>query len=1261
MSTLLREVIDIPESVGSDDYVLRLSDSTTDDAHIRDTLDAYVLTDSLKGNFASALSLVSDAITKNTSRAAFLNGSFGSGKSHFMAVLYALLGNHPAVRTTAYNDLTGQYDEQLPGKKILRLTYHLLGHKTMEEAIFRGYLQQIARLHPDAPLPAVHVTDSLIADAEGLRTQLGDAEFLKGLGEDADDAADDGWGGLGGGTWELSSYLDAISAPPEDKRRNAVVSALVRGYFGSFVEQAAYVDLDRGLVAISEHAKTLGYDAVVLFLDELVLWLAFSVTDNALFARESQKLTKLVESSGTNRPIPLVSFVSRQMDLRKWFADAGASGAEQEALDRAFEYQKGRFSDITLGDDNLSAVAHARLLRPKNAEAAAELAEAFRGVTRQPAVWDVLRDSMNLSDNHSGASEREFELTYPFSPALIATLRSLAAVMQRERTALKVMQRMLFDRRNWLTTADLIPVGDAFDYIVKGNAPIDTHAGNMFTAATNLYDKKLLPILLRTHSVTDEQLTQDPASVGDGFRAHERIAKTLLLSTVAPKVPALQDITASRLAALNHGSIKSKLRGGEARAVLAVVRAWAKEVPEIHVGDGTDPVISMQLSDVDYQSVLDRIRAEDNPGRRRLVLRTLIHRALGITADEDDLNGAVTRTIIWRGSRREVDIVFGNVRDPASIPEQNFDARPGTWKLIVDYPFDDGNFSAADDVARIDNLLLTRSRNTIVWLPKFFSAGTLNDLALLVKLDWLFTGTGDRWQANSDHLSATDRAQARGILENLHRGILASFDQRLLQAYGIEAADAKDIATDTGHTDVLNSLAKDFDVRLPVATSMENAFEKIIDQAFTATYPVHPDFASPGDEVTARQYEVLRGYVESAAAEPGGRVLVPTGADRKTVQRIAGPLRVGKATEDHYLFGDDTFAFWAGELDRAAAESSTVTVGLLRKRIEALSPAWGLRPEALDLVVTAWTLLRKRAWFEAGAPTKAPKLGALRDSIELRAEELPSEDSWRRAREKASQLFGYTMPRTHLTGANVAEFAETIRGKGGEKRSDLQNLYTQLQTAHKRLNLDIADGDRITAIQLLIDKVDQLVAVPGAVGAVDLLAEADFIVAPNTAGRLRSEAGRDMAALRSFQWKLIDPVTAGAAEGGSRGESARAIVNRLNELITVPGRSLADEIRQIESSLVDWVVDNPVTTGASPAGGSSSHKPSDDEPSSGSSSANAASAASAVDAETVVINPDHVRIRVNDEDDLAALIDDLRAAISQHGSRVRVEWWVEPE
>ena len=90
MSTLLREVLDIPVQAGAEDYVLRLTDSI-EPGEIARTVDEYVVTPALAEAFDAALGLVAEALTSGVSRGAFLAGSFGSGKSHFMAVLHALL------------------------------------------------------------------------------------------------------------------------------------------------------------------------------------------------------------------------------------------------------------------------------------------------------------------------------------------------------------------------------------------------------------------------------------------------------------------------------------------------------------------------------------------------------------------------------------------------------------------------------------------------------------------------------------------------------------------------------------------------------------------------------------------------------------------------------------------------------------------------------------------------------------------------------------------------------------------------------------------------------------------------------------------------------------------------------------------------------------------------------------------------------------------------------------------------------------------
>src|SRR3712207_9557756 len=97
MSTLLRDVLTIPERAGTEDYVLRLTDSVEDD-RVAQTLAEYVVTPALGKSLDQALGIVAEAIRDNVSRGAFLAGSFGSGKSHFMAVLHALLRHEPAAR-----------------------------------------------------------------------------------------------------------------------------------------------------------------------------------------------------------------------------------------------------------------------------------------------------------------------------------------------------------------------------------------------------------------------------------------------------------------------------------------------------------------------------------------------------------------------------------------------------------------------------------------------------------------------------------------------------------------------------------------------------------------------------------------------------------------------------------------------------------------------------------------------------------------------------------------------------------------------------------------------------------------------------------------------------------------------------------------------------------------------------------------------------------------------------------------------------------
>ena len=695
-------------------------------------------------------------------------------------------------------------------------------------------------------------------------------------------------------------------------------------------------------------------------------------------------------------------------------------------------------------------------------------------IDRRPAVWDVLLDGVNTDERHRGSDEQAFRLTYPFSPALVSTLRSLASVMQRERTALKVMQQMLVDRRDTLTIDEIIPVGDSFDLVVQGQTgqALDAEAAALFRSANKLYTEKLRPLLLGIHGLDARAVSlagrEAPESVPAAYRTDDRLAKTLLLSAVAPKVPALMALTAARLASLNHGSIVSPLPGGEAGVVLSKVRTWARDVPEIHLdGDDRNPTIRVQLSDVDYETIVERAKGEDNEGRRRELLKDLVAESLGIALNRQDLQGAYPHDVVWRGSRRRVDVLFGNVRDRSWLSDEHFQAAPDTWRVIIDHPFDEQGHSSAEDRQRLDEMVARNAASrTIVWLPRFLSEEKLREVRRLVILNWLLDGNTERWQGHADHLNETDRALARSILESQRNTLRRSLEDAVQQAYGAAAPRPGVLLDDPGRDRTLYSLERLFAPVNPIGATLGQAFENLLGQAFESVYPAHPHF-EPGDvEVKVRDLKVVAGYVARCVTDSEKRIEL--GPDAAVVRRIAGPLGVGKATEMHYLLGDDRFTPWGQEIERAlgrrAQEKGTpaddpVTVRELRDWIQQVRPAHGLRDEVADLVVITWAALRQRAWFHHGTalPT-APDPGSLSPAMELRTQDLPSPGDWEAARSTAGALLGIPAA-AYLTAPAVAEFVGKVTDTARDLAQHAPDLITAVESAYRRLG--IADGDRL--------------------------------------------------------------------------------------------------------------------------------------------------------------------------------------------------------
>ncbi|MGH3800761.1 MAG: PglY protein, partial [Pseudonocardiaceae bacterium] len=769
---LLRELIDIPERVYQGDFVLRLTEGVQ---RRQATLDSYVITPQLRVAFDEALGLIGSALAEHSSKASYLHGSFGSGKSHFMAVLHALLDGDVSARSRPeLADLVARH-HWLATTRFLLVPYHLIGAESLEAAILGGYVEHVRRLHPEASLPAVYRSQGLIDDARAIRDRLGTEAFLAAL---PSAESDGGWGELETG-WTATELDAAFAAAPDSELAQQLVSDVVPTFMPNFVDSVAgaanaFVPLDQGLAALTRHAKGLGYHGVVLFLDELVLWLAGKIADPAFVGRETEKVAKLVESGDAQRAVPVVSFIARQRDLRE-LVGTERTGAEALSFQDQLSYWDGRFATVPLEDRNLPLIAEQRILTPLPG-AAEQITAAFQRTAALPAATrDVL-----LSDGDT----ESFRRTYPFSPAFMETLIYVSSALQRERTALKLMRQILVERREDLRLGDLIPFGDLFDAIADGNdQPFTEKIKHQFEQARSLYQRTLRPMLLGQRGLTEEQAS-GPNEVESAqlaaFRTDDRLIKTLLLAALAPGVTALRGMTARRLAALNHGTIRSLIPGQEVAEVTRRLRGWASQVAELKVGSEDDPSVRLQLVGVDLGAILDRVTHVDKPAARRLLVRDLLLRELGI---RDDGALVLEHPVVWRGSRRTLEVVYGNVRDPADLRDEIFEpSQEGRWRLALDYPFDAATHSAAEDRYRVEKLRERAAAHCVAWLPAFVTGDVLGKIANLVRIEYLLTG--NRLDEAAAHLGADDRQRARDLLGNQGDSLRSELKFILRQAYG---------------------------------------------------------------------------------------------------------------------------------------------------------------------------------------------------------------------------------------------------------------------------------------------------------------------------------------------------------------------------------------------------------------------------------------------------------------------------------------------
>ncbi len=1110
--TLWKDLVEIPKEVHKNDFVLKLTEGVQKKQH---TVDTYVVTPQIAERFDQALRLIRSAVEGNKSVAAYLHGSFGSGKSHFMAVLNLLLeGFPPARQLENFGPVVAEHQEWIEKNRFLMIPYHFMNATSMEQAILGGYVDFIRKNHPEASLPGVYLSEKILANADELREKMGDDKFFASLNEGAGSGGGGGWGKLQK-SWNADTYAAARHAEPGSESLTNLVGDVVAKLLSATIDTAragqhGFVDLDEGLATISRHAASLEdengnqrYQGLILFLDELVLWLASRAGDLAFLDREGPKISKLIEAQDANRTIPIISFVAKQRDLRDFIGDQHP-GMEQFRVWTQLQYWDRGLDTIKLEDRNLPVIVEQRLLKPKDSHKKEEIRQSFgKTVARmKPAERDIMLGRE--------ADEALFAAVFPFSPVLVQALVALSALLHRERTALRLLLMLLVNRREDLELGQVIPVGDLWDVISDQQEPFSDVILQTFRSAQKLYDTRLRPMLLQQHGF---QPGDEPDS--EFFRNDDRIIKTLLVSTLVPGVEAFKDMTAARLVALNYGAVKTPIAGGEVSALVNKLRQWAALVGEIRLGaEAANPTVSLQLSNVDLEALLQRVQAQDNEGNRRRKIQEMLFQWFGL-----DLGGDLWTEyrIPWRGAQRKVQVSYRNVREMAFDQMESDGER---WQVIIDYPFDDDEHFPTDDFQKLQKFAeyYEDGTDTLAWLPSFLSAGGREALGRIIKIDYII----DRFDQQVEHLATSDRPTVRAALQSLRSSLRENLRQALRISYGIDKDPQNDLVDHANQPQRhLVSLRPGFEPRVPGGVPFDDALRRIVEAALGAGFPAAPNL--PDDTTTRgraqKMADLLVDIVESGEAS----AFVEDNAMRKELAQWAVPLDLGQ-------MGDNRFApsgNWRERFNRGLSKGDQdVVVGELRRLIDPPDDPSGIPDVLQDLIILVYAA-QENMVFRVGQQSIAAQVGDLPDAARLVYRKMPGDDAWEAACRVAAGVFGVT-PGRMKNARNVERLVTDMQERAEGKLPSLRQIPEKLVEAGRKLDLDreaVEGSDRHRGATLLAEIVAALDE--DATTTIETIAELQ--IGADDMGSMKMSLPRTatmLQVLSSTQWEIYPIVAA---------------------------------------------------------------------------------------------------------------------------------------
>ena len=1159
--TLLKDLIEIPEHSSADDFVVKLTDART---RVASTLKEYVPTRAVVERMNTALGLVDAAVVGKKSIAAYIHGSFGSGKSHFMAVMSHLLAGEPLAFAKPEFAPVIAKNPWLGSRKVLVLCFHMLGAKSMEERILGGYLSQVRALpqHSDEKNIAVYRAEKVFDMARDERAEKGDEAFFRKLGG----GNNDGWGDLGG-PWSAERFDRAIDADEQDDERQALVAALLSQVFPHLSEffedtRSEFVAFDIGLNRIAKHAQGLGFESIVLCLDELILWFAQHASEQSFLNTEVEKLVQLVESNAGSRAIPIISFVARQRDLSELISTTLPNFAGSQIFEKLKHHEARFAATIELPDSDLPTIASVRLLSPKTQADKKTIDAAFeRASTMRSEAMQVLE---------AGASIDDFRKVYPFSPAVVDVLIAASGLLQRDRTALKVMRELLVTHRDTLELESVIPMGDLFDQLSVGSMAIDEVFKIRFNRARTLWNERVEPAIGRKYGVVMADVRQLAAAGDVAARTAlgmSRIVKTLLLANVVESKKVLANLDIKRAVHLNHGSIRAPIAGGEATQAIAFLKELATEIPEFKIADSSapgNPFISIIPTEYDITGIVSSASEFETNTTKVQALRRMTFNALGIIESSADgfFQQMEECKLSWRRTSRKYNVIFTDV---SGLSDSELSNPSSDWKVVIDYPLPGATQQGASgDRERLRKFKdSVKSARTLVWSPRTFGDSLQRDLGKLVRIQGLLK-SDENLIRHTSNVAASDREAVRGLLRQQESALSSRINDALKSAYGITAV-MPGVTDDVAPDQVFHSLDPSYTTVTPSAATLQEALEALVSRALNAQYPAHPDFGT-GIVFPRSAFSKVLECCRRGVGEITMRT-EPSLEERKPMYEIARPLGLVNmpGLDSAAALRSDVF----DQLDAIRMQRPQQEISVSELRVSLDNPqARGLPLDMQDLVILLYADVRKLRFMRYGTAVNDSVVGKLHDDLVLRTQPLPELDVWTSAVRVMNAAFGSGLS-SHLTVHGFGQFNNTAEKVIAVFKEGVDDLLRQL--VHDRSKQYLRDEcDRLKIALEAKQLFDAMCAASSEVDRVARVAKFDSDRL-KAIGKSIASASNVASNLRTTTWDNFRMIQSRADNGNA---AAQIILNKLcaqmsvNELDAPIGPELDQLLKESLALLV---------------------------------------------------------------------------------------------